>query len=61
MNNHNEEGLRATVNSQLSDRLYSLAAEYSVSPDQLVHLAVKRLLDDVELLRNLRAGKLKLE
>ena len=47
-------------NPMLYDRLHTLAAEYSVTTDFLIYLAVKRLLDDVELLRNLRAGKTKL-
>ena len=49
------------TNPMLHDRLHTLAIEYSVSVDVLVSLAVKRLIDDVELLRNLRVGKIKLE
>jgi hypothetical protein len=49
------------TNPLLVDRLHTLAAEYSVSVELLVNLAVTRLLDDVELLRNLRAGKVKPE
>lgn len=45
----------------LYDRLHTLAVEYSVSKELLINLAVKRLLDDVEFLRDLRAGKIKLE
>jgi hypothetical protein len=37
-----EEGLRAIINPQLSDRLYILSAEYSVSAELLINLAVKR-------------------
>jgi hypothetical protein len=59
MNNPNTEGLRAVIWPQLSDKLYTLAAEYAVSVDLLVNLAAKRLIDDVDLLRNLRTGKLK--
>jgi hypothetical protein len=59
MNNSNTEGLRTAIRPQLSDKLYTLAAEYAVPPDLLVNLAVKRLIDDVEFLRSLRAGKLK--
>ena len=40
----------------LYDRLHTLAAEYSVTTELLINLAVKRLLDDVELIRCLRAG-----
>ena len=49
------------TDSLLYDKLHTLAAEYSVTVDLLVNLAVKRLIDDVELLRNLRAGKVKME
>jgi hypothetical protein len=45
----------------LYDRLHTLSAEYAVPTDILVSLAVKRLLDDVELLRDLRTGKTKIE
>lgn len=47
--------------SMLYDRLHILSAEYSVSVDSLISLAVKRLLDDVEVVRALRNGKVKLE
>lgn len=43
----------------LYDRLHTLSAEYSVSVNLLVNEAIKRLLDDVDFMRNLRAGKLK--
>jgi hypothetical protein len=49
------------ANPMLYDKLHTLSIEYAVSTDILVSLAVKRLLDDVELLRDLRAGKIKLE
>jgi hypothetical protein len=55
---HVKRGFRLT-NSLLRDRLRALAAEYSVTVDLLINLAVKRLLDDVETLRTLRAGKVK--
>lgn len=45
----------------LYDRLHTLSVEYSLSADLLVSLAVKRLLDDVEVIRDLRNGKVKLE
>lgn len=45
----------------LYDRLHTLSVEYNVSSDLLISLAVKRLLDDVELVRALRNGKIKLE
>ena len=45
----------------LYDRLHTLATEYSVSTDLLVNIAIRRLIDDVELIRKLRAGHVKLE
>ncbi len=48
-------------NSMLYDRLHTLSVEYSLSADLLISLAVNRLLDDVELVRDLRSGKVKLE
>ena len=45
----------------LYDRLHMLSAEYSLSADLLISLALKRLLDDVEVIRDLRSGKIKLE
>jgi hypothetical protein len=56
-----EEGLRAIITPQLSDRLYMLSAEYSVSIDLLINVAIKRLVDDVDFTRNLRTGKIELE
>lgn len=42
----------------LYDRLHTLSAEYAVSVEWLVSAAVKRLMDDVDFLRNLRMGKI---
>lgn len=41
----------------LYDKLHSFAAEYSLPVELLVNLAVKRFVDDIELVRNLRLGK----
>ena len=49
------------ANPLLNDRLHTLAAEYSVPAGVLISIAVKHLLDDVNLLRDLRAGKVNLE
>lgn len=46
------------TNPMLYDRLHTLAAEYSVSVDILINVAVKRLIDDVDFVRNLRTGKI---
>ena len=43
----------------LYDRLHVLSAEYSVSVEFLANIAIKRLLDDVNFVRNLRAGKIR--
>ena len=48
-------------NPLIHDKLRTLADEYSVTIELLINLAVNRLIDDVELLRKLRAGKIKLE
>jgi len=47
----------AITNPTLTDRLHTLANEYSTTPEMLVNIATQRLLNDVELFRNLRAGK----
>lgn len=41
----------------LYDRLRALSAEYDLSVEYLVNMAVRRLMDDVEFVRNLRIGK----
>lgn len=48
-------------NPLLLDRLHILAVEYSVPAAQLIEVAVKRLVDDVDLLRNLRTGKIEMK
>ena len=47
--------------AMLYDRLNTLAAEYSISVETLVNTAVKRLIDDVDLVRGLRIGKIELK
>lgn len=42
----------------LYDRLHILSAEYSVSVDLLVNAAVKRLMEEIDFVRDLRAGKI---
>jgi|GEM_PF-2031654 len=46
------------ANPLLYDRLHTLAAEYSVTTELLINLAIRRLLDDVELIRSLRSGEM---
>lgn len=43
----------------LYDRLRTLSAEYDLSVEYLVNMAVRRLMDDVDFVRSLRTGKLK--
>lgn len=45
------------TDSMLYDRLQTLSAEYDLSVEYLVNMAVRRLMDDVEFVRNLRIGK----
>ena len=44
----------------LYDRLHTLSAEYSVSIELLINAAVKRLIEDVDFVRSLRTGIIKL-
>ncbi|NCE65545.1 hypothetical protein D1159_13385 [Pseudoflavonifractor sp. 524-17] len=41
----------------LYDRLRTLSAEYNLSVEYLVNMAVRRLMDDVDFVRSLRIGK----
>ena len=45
------------TDGMLYDKLHRFAAEYSLPVETLVNLAVKRLEDDIELVRRLRSGK----
>lgn len=49
------------TSSMLYDRLRTLSDEYAISEEFLINAAVKRLVDDVDFLRSLRAGKIELE
>ena len=46
------------TNPMLFDRLNILSAEYSVSVELLVNVAVKRLIEDIDFVRDLRIGKI---
>lgn len=59
--NFGEDFAVQITDPMLYDRLHILSAEYSVSTGLLVNIAVKRLLEDVDFVRNLRAGRVKLE
>ena len=41
----------------LYDRLRTLSAEYDLSVEYLVNMAVRRLMDEVEIVRNRRIEK----
>ena len=45
------------TNPMLYDKLHTLSAEYSLSTEFLVNVAINRLLDDIDFVRNLRNGK----
>ena len=45
------------TNPMLYDRLHILSIEYSISIEFLVNAAIKRLINDVDFIRNLRANK----
>lgn len=45
------------TNPMLYDRLHTLSAEYSVSVEEIINESVRRLVDDVDFVRNLRMGK----
>ena len=47
------------LNPIFADRLYELAKEYSVSKDVLINIAVRKFIEDIDLLRDLRIGKVK--
>jgi hypothetical protein len=47
--------------AMLRDKLNTLATEYSLPAETLINLAVKRLIDDVETVRDLRTGTVKLK
>ena len=45
------------TNGFLYDKLHLYSAEYTIPVEELADLAVKRFVEDVELVRNLRTGK----
>lgn len=53
-----EDFMVRITSPMLYDRLHTLSLEYTVPVEQLVDMAVKRLLDDVDMVRDLRAGKI---
>ena len=55
------EKINIQLANSLFNRLHTLAVEYSVSTDVLVNVAVKKLIADIDLMRDLRAGIIKPE
>ena len=49
------------TNPMLYDRLHTLSIEYSVSMEQLINVAVNRLISDIDFVRGLRIGRIELE
>ena len=48
------------TDAMLYDRLYTLSAEYSISVETLINIAVKRLVSDIDFVRDLRTGKIEI-
>lgn len=48
------------TNPMLYDRLHTFSAEYSISVEMLINVAVSRLIRDVDFVRSLRVGKMEL-
>lgn len=45
------------TNPMLGDKLHTLSVEYDLPEELLVNVAVKRLVEDIDFVRNLRIGK----
>ena len=45
------------ISPMLGDKLHTLSVEYDLPEELLVNVAVKRLVDDVDFVRDLRIGK----
>lgn len=55
---HSGENFKVELTDHmLYDRLHTLSVEYSISVEWLVNVAVKRLIEEVDFVRDLRAGK----
>lgn len=46
------------TNHMLCDKLHTISVEYDLPEELLINLAVKRLIEDVDFVRDLRTGKL---
>lgn len=49
------------TDSMLYDRVHILSDEYSVSIEKLINVALKRLVNDVDFVRDLRTGNINLK
>lgn len=58
---HHEEFTIRLTSPMLYDRLQTLSSEYSLSVEFLVNVAVQRLVEDVDFVRDLRTGQVHLE
>lgn len=56
-----EDFIIHVTNPMLYDRLHTLSAEYSISVGTLANVALKRLIEDIDFMRNLRTGKANIE
>ena len=54
----NIEKISVQLTNSIYDRLHTLAAEFTISIELLINIAIKRLMDDVDFMRNLRVGKI---
>ena len=45
------------IPESLSDKVLDIAKEYSIDSEIIITAAIKKLLDDIEFIRELRAGK----
>ena len=55
------EKINVQLTNPVFNRLHALAVEYSVSTDALINAAIEKLIDDIDFIRELRAGKTKQE
>ena len=56
-NTSDEKYVTTQIPDYLFDKISDLAKEYSMFPDELTAIAVKKLLDDIDFVRSLRSGK----
>ena len=57
----NESFMVRITDPMLYDRIHILSNEYSVSVESLVNVAVRRLVEDIDCVRELRAGNINLK